>query len=386
MDALRRFVPDWSKNSTLIPIKDEDGELRYIDFSHSNAYDVMARPLRTLLNNISDGEMNDKQLLASLASGVGEASSEIMNPFIGESIWTQAMGDLTVRGGRTKDGRLLYTDQTALGDKMSIQFRHLGEALAPSYRQFQRLGQASFGVPTKRGDQLEIGPELAGFMGFRPIKVDPQKAMGFKISAYQTGIRNARREFTGGYFGLLKGGRIDPNDVIDRFFKSNKARFDVSQNMYNDLKAAGVLGLRRSELQREFKDRQISDEGFSNLDRGRFQPYFPSADIEEKFREIARDLGETNVYRQVAPTLRRMFRDFRKTRLNGSWNLNVKNYLEETVQTPPLALQPMPSSQILTSSLPGNTTNAMSNGLTPVENALLSEEEKQIKLRSRGLA
>ena len=386
MDALRRFVPDWSKNSTLIPIKDEDGELRYIDFSHSNAYDVMARPLRTLLNNISDGEMNDKQLLASLASGVGEASSEIMNPFIGESIWTQAMGDLTVRGGRTKDGRLLYTDQTALGDKMSIQFRHLGEALAPSYRQFQRLGQASFGVPTKRGDQLEIGPELAGFMGFRPIKIDPQKAMGFKISAYQTGIRNSRREFTGGYFGLLKGGRIDPNDVIDRFFKSNKARFDVSQNMYNDLKAAGVLGLRRSELQREFKDRQISDEGFSNLDRGRFQPYFPSADIEEKFREISRDLGETNVYRQVAPTLRRMFRDFRKTRLNSSWNLNVRNYLEETVQTPPLASQPMPSSQILTSSLPGNTTTAMSNGLTPVENALLSEEEKQIRLRSRGLA
>ena len=45
----------------------------------------------------------------------------------------------------------------------------------------------------------------------------------------------------------------------------------------------------------------------------------------------------------------------------------------------------MPSSQILTSSLPGNTTTAMSNGLTPVENALLSEEEKQIRLRSRGI-
>jgi hypothetical protein len=80
-----------------------------------------------------------------------------------------------------------------------------------------------------------------------------------------------------------------------------------------------------------------------------------------------------------------MFRDFRKTRLNNSWNLNVRNYLEETIQTPPLALQPMPSSQILTSSLPGNTTTAMSNGLTPVENALLSEEEKQIRLRSRGI-
>ena len=44
LDALRRFVPEWSKNSTLIPIKDDDGEDKYIDFSHSNAYDVIARP------------------------------------------------------------------------------------------------------------------------------------------------------------------------------------------------------------------------------------------------------------------------------------------------------------------------------------------------------
>ena len=86
--------------------------------------------------------------------------------------------------------------------------------LAPSYRQFQRLGQAAFGTPTKRGDELNIGPELAGFMGLRPIKVDPLASMGFKIAEYQTGIRNARREFTGGYFGILRGGRIKPNDVI----------------------------------------------------------------------------------------------------------------------------------------------------------------------------
>ena len=55
LDALRRFVPEWSKNSTLIPIKDDDGELRYIDFSHSNAYDVIARPLRTVMNSIQEG-------------------------------------------------------------------------------------------------------------------------------------------------------------------------------------------------------------------------------------------------------------------------------------------------------------------------------------------
>ena len=53
--------------------------------------------------------------------------------------------------------------------------------------------------------------------------------MGFKIADYQRGIRNARREFTGGYFGLLKGGPVSVNDIIERYVKSNAARFNVQQ-------------------------------------------------------------------------------------------------------------------------------------------------------------
>ena len=168
IQALRQFVPEWSKNSTLVPIRTDDGELRYTDFSHSNAYDVIARPYRTLVNNIIAGEATDQTLLSGFVSGVNEAGAEIMNPFISESIWTEAVTDLTVRGGRTSEGRQLYTEQTPAGNKAAIRFLHLGIALAPSYRQFQRLGQAAFGSPTKRGDELNIGPELAGFMGLRP--------------------------------------------------------------------------------------------------------------------------------------------------------------------------------------------------------------------------
>ena len=29
----------------------------------------------------------------------------------------------------------------------------------------------------------------------------------------------------GGYFGILRGGRIKPNDVIERYYKANRARF-----------------------------------------------------------------------------------------------------------------------------------------------------------------
>ena len=35
LDAMRRYVPEWSKNSTLIPLKDKDGKFGiYRFFSH----------------------------------------------------------------------------------------------------------------------------------------------------------------------------------------------------------------------------------------------------------------------------------------------------------------------------------------------------------------
>jgi hypothetical protein len=390
IEALREFVPEWSKNSTLVPIRSDDGDLKYIDFSHSNAYDVIARPFRTLLNNVMEGQQTDKILLDGFVAGLSEAGAEIMNPFISESIWTEAAADIIVRGGRTSDGRVLYTDQTSAGDKASIVFLHLGNALAPSYKQFQRIGQASFGIPTKRGDELEIGSELAGFMGLRPIKIDPLQSMGFKIAEYQTGIRNARREFTGGFFGLLKGGRVTPNDIIDRFYKSNKARFDIQQSMNKTINAAETLGVSSNSLNREFKERQISSGTYNNLRTGRFEPYYPSLDIQRRFREIALNLGEPNPFLEAAPILREMQRDMRQIDLDENFNLNLGDYI---IETPSIAESlglgnigqpPMPSAQVLQPQASG--ANIMASGLTPIENALLSDEEKQIRLRQRGLA
>ena len=379
IEALRQFVPEWSKNSTLIPIKTDDGELRYIDFSHSNAYDVIARPYRTLVNNIIAGQQNDETLLSGFVDGVTEASAEIMNPFISESIWTEATADLIVRGGRTKEGRQLYTDQTPAGNKAAIRFLHLGNALAPSYKQFQRLGQAAFGTPDKRGELLNIGPELAGFMGLRPIKVDPLASMGFKIAEYQTGIRNARREFTGGYFGILRGGRIKPNDIINAYYNSNKARFQVQQEMYKNINAAGILGVDTGALRREFSDRQISPKTFLNLASAKFEPYFPSEDIRARFAEIARNLGDPNVYLEVAPILRSMRSMLKQLPLDSSFDIELDDFLFEEAPLIPLSNLPQPAVNTQANVQPVNENT----NLTRNEQALLSPSEQIIRERLR---
>ncbi len=380
INALRRFVPDWSKNSTIVPIRDDDGELRYIDFSHSNAYDVIARPFNTLLNNVLTAQQDDRTLLSGFVRGVDEAGAELMNPFISESIWTEAITDLTVRGGRTQEGRRLYTDATPIGDKVKIRFLHLGEALAPSYKQGLRLIQAGTRTPTGRGELLDVGPEIAGFMGLRAIKVDPLQSMGFKISEYQSGIRDARREFTGGFFGLLRGGPIKENDVIQKYYASNQARFNVQQEMYKNINAAEVLGVDASTLNGEFRDRQISASTFSNLRIGRFDPYFPSRDIQDRFREIANDLGDINVFPEVAGTLREMEAEFRALNLNEAFDVNLSDYLLEDVNISPI----LPQVASATPTVQPPQPVAQQNELTDTQLALLSPEEQIIALRNRN--
>jgi hypothetical protein len=422
LQSLRRFVPEWSKNSTLIPIKDDDGNLRYVDFSHSNAYDIIGRPFRTLLNNVQDGQQNDQQLLTSFVKGVDEAGSEIMNPFISESIWTEAAADIVVRGGRTKEGRLLYTDQTSAGDKAAIRFMHLGNALAPSYKQYVRLAQAASESPTKRGELLDVGPEILGFMGLRPIKVDPLQSMGFKIAGYQRGIREARREFTGGFFGLLRGGPIDQDDVVRRYIASNRSRFNVQKNMFNDINAAEILGVSRNNLNKQFKDRQISDDTFVKLAQGKFDPYFPSASIIERFQEIARNLGDPDAFKLSQPELNRLRREFAtlldlrggfaeggpvgtnvrvdsliknlfpilsslkdkmmNLSLVGNFNIDVPDFAKPKIEAP-LPPTPTVNPAVLQ---PVQQASLSQTGLTPSEQALLSPEEQAIRLRQRGMA
>ena len=61
LQALRQYLPEWSKNSTILPIRSDDGDLKYIDFSHGNAYDVATRPIQTLINEVQRGITDEEQ-------------------------------------------------------------------------------------------------------------------------------------------------------------------------------------------------------------------------------------------------------------------------------------------------------------------------------------
>jgi len=385
LQAMKQYLPKWSKNSTILPIRSKDGELKYIDFSHGNAYDVATRPIQTLINEVQKGITDEEILMKGVLRGMAGAAAELSSPFISEAIYTEAALDIIARGGRTREGRQLYTERTPDGEKIKIITNHLAQSMLPfSYPQITRLYQAATDKPSKRGEFFELPDELLGFAGYRAVKLDPIRSIGFKIADYQRGIRESRQLFTGGAESVLKGGPKTPKDVVERFFVANKARFKVQKEMLKNIEAANILGVDMRKFGQEFSERGLG-KTYGRLRRRDFNPYFPSQDIFREFEQISRRIGEPNPMKGALGIIRSMSRRLNRLRLDGEFDLNLDDYLpdEDLLGQAPLPQTPSVNPALVQTN---QLTSVSQTGLTPTEQALLSPEEQAIRLRQRGMA
>jgi hypothetical protein len=329
MAALRRFVPEWSKNSTLVPIRDEDGTLKYVDFSHANAYDTLIRPITTLMNGVQQGLEEDAVFKNTFLAMV-DATKETASPFVSESIWTQALFDVAPiagRGGRTLEGRRLWTDETPWGDAFFSGIKHLGATVVPgSLPALGRMRDSLTETVDEYGKSYEFSDELLGVAGMRVVDVDPVRSMKFKIADFRTGINNSRREFTG---PLLRGGPITPEQVVDQYEKANDSLFRVQKRMFQDYYAARTLGVSDRALENTFQDR-VSNKQVRAIQTGRFTPFIPSENIEQAFRDNARAIGEPDAYRAAKSQIQRLIRNYQRLRFGDEFPL-IDNPFRTTI-------------------------------------------------------
>ena len=154
--------------------------------------------------------------------------------------------------------------------------------------------------------------------------------------------------------------------------------------MSNHLKNAEVLGVARNNLANLFKTRGLSEDTVNNLYRDKFDPFFPSQGIIDRFAEISRTTGQPNPFVEAQGILRSMERDFNRQNLDDPFMPKLQNYIPSLSENVQPLNTPMPNVSILTP--PVQQFAGLQNGLTPTENALLSPEEQRIRLRQRGLA
>ena len=338
-EAIRRFAAQWSKNSTLLPIKQEDGSFKYIDFSHANAYDTLIRPLQSIVNAVQDGRTDEDGMMDDFAKGLFTAMSEFGQPFISESIWTEAALDIIARGGRTREGFQIYNPEDTPGDKNSKIFAHLVRAQMPfSLDQFKRLDRSieSVDVITKGkfdeyGQEFEFGDEFQGLFGFRAVKVNPDRAMNFKVADYQKGVRDSRSLFTR---VALKGGPIEPREIVDAYINANRALFDVKKTLKGDMDAARLLNISDDGYYGALD--RISNREVNAIEDNIFNPYSVSFEIQNAFADNAAKIGIANPFDKAADVIGDLEARFADLSLNLPEFPVFENPLQPIMQDTPL--------------------------------------------------
>ena len=201
--------------------------------------------------------------------------------------------------------------------------------------------------------------------------------------------------------------------LVEEFIDIQKEAFRLQKGIYDSIQAAKKLDISDSDIRELMKQRTgLSDKAIRLIMSGKFNPVtFSESLFEKKLRTLAKredeqgfkyDLPKSFIFPKS--DLKRVIRKLKRDDLDEPFYYDVEKEKEamelrgdlptgiETIQqepvrvsqkpeTPPLPTTPMPNQQVVqTAALP------VMNGLTPTENALLSEEEKMIKLRSRGIA
>ena len=313
IEALRRYVPKWSKNSTLIPIRNEDGKLSYIDFSRMNAYDLLLKPIQGVINSIDAGRTDNNGIMADFVKGLAEGTKEIASPFITSSLWVEALQDVLPtailgRGGLDAQGRRIYNEADSAGNKLMARMMHLIDAVAPfNASQMNRLFKASMPEGSalsydKYGKDYELGKELSGLVGLRAVDVEPEKGIKYKINEYQKNVRNARSLFTS---KILKGGPVSPEEVVDAYINANRAMYETNKIMYRDIEAAKTLGMTSTAVETSMDERGAGA-AYDYLESGTFKPYTVSEAVEQVFQHNADMLGVANPLDAAGPVLDRI--------------------------------------------------------------------------------
>jgi hypothetical protein len=380
LEAMRRYVPEWSKNSVLVPFKDKDGKLSYVDFSHLNAYDTLTRPIQTVVNAVNSGRADKDGIMDDFILGLIDSTKEIGQPFISESIWTEALQDVAPilgRGGRDATGREIYNQDPAidpLGSKIMKSVAHLIEAQAPlNWRQLGRLGLAirpidSLGRYDDRGNEYELGNELLGIAGMRRVNVDPRKSLNYKITNFKDGVRNSRNLFTK---QTLRGGVVTPEEIVDAYLNANRALYEVNRRMYLDIDAAKILGMNEDSIATNMYDRG-ERRSFNAINEGEFRPLSISTDVQELFDIRSTELGAPNPFEGAQDVLDRIREVLEAVPLGADLFPNIENPFSNLPE-PTLGaaaslpgLPPMPN--------PALVNNAQFGSIDPVSRLTLAEE------------
>ena len=436
----RSGAAPWDQNSNLIGIKPwKNGESAAINFSYFSPYDVLERPIQAALSmaekqNIAEEDMDD--YILNLMFKADGPLMELLEPFLSPAIYYQRIQDVNSgnfltdgRGGRTADGKYVYSPTDNLEDKFNKSLVHIIKGAEPGVLSTGgKIKDALEGDVTGKGKLAKLSDELlALFTGTRIIRIDVKDDLKFLASNANRLLRAA--DETEKFYKSKEYINRPPSVMISEFEKMQDEAFKVQRDLYMKLKDFEMLDLDMLTMRRILDEAKLSFVDVGLLTRGYFTPLrfseprfkrkvkviegvakqktknsdnfiynvnenfvYPRRELDAVIREYSRKKFFPNGYE---PAKANAIRDA-KGKLIYDERGNIKkepSFLDKIVpKIKNLAVPGSPFSKLPTPPLQtpevdptkvASNVNTSPTGLTAGENAYLSNEEKAIKLRGK---
>lgn len=292
-EAVRLQAAPWQRNSNLIFTgRDENGNLRYIDISFLDPYNIWKRPITAIMR---DQPWEDAAV---------QSAAEALGPFLGEDILAGAAREI-VSNQKSSGGEVFRETDDPLRQLASIT-GHLRKAVQPGLASnVERTWKAMQGEKSPSGRQYNMTDEGLAWVGWRVSTLDPKAALYYRSFEFNDAKSDATRTLT----EVL----TNPNDVstgqIERAFnRSIRMRGQAYEQMQKLVQSARASGLSKIEIARVLRSSSVSMADTRALLNGMVPPWRPTKSSEANaFRRAMTLLGP-----EKAREIRQRFRQARR--------------------------------------------------------------------------
>ena len=257
--AVRNMLPEWNRNSVLLFVRDENGEVTFIDYGYVDPLVYFRKPLIALMNRDTN-----------LTTGVGEAFRDILSPFMGEEIGFGAIKQAL--DGKDRNGRSIVDPGSGALEAGYDRAMHFLTAAQPGFiPQFRDLYYGMTGYVNDYGKRYDFGNQAATMLtGFKTETVNIPQAFGFKVAEFARLDRELRTRMNQ---IVRTQGQVSESDLEEAVENYNDKRHELQVRLFDQVRGMRRLGVSEVGIRRILRGNFISQDLTNDLVNGRFQSY-----------------------------------------------------------------------------------------------------------------
>ena len=303
----------WSKNSALLFSKDNKGNIQYIDLTYTDPSAPVTDNFRNILNLVTDPTESMETVDRNIIGQTIEGLEFFLRPFVDEALLTEAITDILVRGGKTKEGfdikiinpvtkeplvweeRVDNNNLAEVANNMDVALGHILEKVLP--REVTDIASLTRG---KKAIRIEEGKtslqrELLGKLtGQRLVTINPDKIkndFSFKLRD----LNKARKTYQSNINSSIAK-NMKAESVLSRYDEENNKNYREFVKSKRMLDAAKHFDIDPFELETLVKENLTN---YTKDEKSTFiyssNEYIPLKISDEKLNQAYKDLNFENI-------------------------------------------------------------------------------------------